>query len=286
MRRATSTIALVYRGRSSFDSRFDGALLHGVSEELAESNYDLLLINVDRAQLPDETLGQMLVRKGVSGALLRTTDLTREMCFELGEQGFPAVAMADRIDHDRVGSAYCISERAIEEGLGHLHLRGHRRFAVATNVVDDHDHSSRVEVFRRFLRDRGLPFHDDWFVRCPADTMGGRIALEQLMRCPERPTAVFALDLPIAQGICLEGMRTGIHVPRDLSLLTFDDTVDRFSSHPRLSSVVQPTGLLGRRATRFLVDIIDRRAVPGCLEIETTFEALDSTSAPALEAEA
>ena len=81
-------------------------------------------------------------------------------------------------------------------------------------------------------------------------------------------------------------MRTGIHVPRDLSLLTFDDTVDRFSSHPRLSSVVQPTGLLGRRATRFLVDIIDRRAVPGCLEIETTFEALDSTSAPALEAEA
>ena len=108
----------------------------------------------------------------------------------------------------------------IEEGLGHLHLLGHRRFAFATNVFDDYDHSSRVEASRRFLRERGLPFRDDWFVRCPADTMGGRIALEQLM---DRPGATdrglrpapsdCAGDLP-------RGDANGHPRAADLSLLT------------------------------------------------------------------
>lgn len=283
-RRATSTVALVYQGRTSIGSRFDATLLQGINEELDRTNHDLMIVNVDRARLPGETMGQMLLRKGVSGALLRTTTVTRPMCAELGEEGFPTVAIADHIDHPGVTSVYCDTTTPVRAALQHLFDLGHRRISVVTNSVLDHDHQQRLDGIRSFLREHDLPWNDQWLISCSADLIGGRTALRRLAALQDRPTAVFVLDPLIGLGLGLEAPRLGMEIPRDLSLISFDDTEDRLFAVPPISSIVQPTALLGQRATQLLVDLVDRKGRPSVVTLEGRFDSLDSTSVPAASA--
>ena len=280
-RRATSTVALVYQGKSSIGSHFDAALLQGINDELDGTKHDLMLINIDRARFPDETMGQMLLRKGVSGALLRTTTNTRAMCAELGEEGFPAVAIADQIDHPGVSSIFCDTTTPVRSALQHLFDLGHRRIAVVTNSVLDHDHQQRIDGIRGFLAEHDLPWDDRWLIQCSADLVGGRASLQRLLALEDRPTAVFVLDPLVGLGLCLEAPRLGVEIPRDLSVVSFDDTDDRLLAVPPISSIVQPTVLLGQRATQMLVDLVDRKGRPSVVTLEGRFESLDSTSVPA-----
>ena len=126
-RRGTTSIAFVYRGQSSINSRFDSLLLHGIAEELVQTDHDLMIVNAMRLRMEGESLGQMLLRRGVAGALIRTTSLTNTMCDELGQEGFPAVLVADRTDNEQIGTAYYDTEQAVSRAMDHLVQLGHRR---------------------------------------------------------------------------------------------------------------------------------------------------------------
>ncbi len=283
-RKATTSIALVYRGQSSLNSPFDSALLHGIAEELNQTNHDLMLINAARGHGPGESLGQMLLRRGVAGALLRTTTMTHIMGEELAEEGFPAVAIADRIEKGRVGCVYGNADAAVERALEHLTQLGHRKIAIALCAVDDFDHAQRLDTYRRFLNAGSLPPDERWIIRSPAWEPNGGAALRQIMALSDRPTAIFMADPALGTGLCVEALRMGVRIPRDLSVIGFDDTYTRYGTFPRLSSVCQDAQLLGRKSLQHLLDIIHHRSTPQRLSLDCVFEPLDSTAPPNDEA--
>lgn len=280
-RAGTTSVALVYCGRSSLNSAFDASILHGIAEGLNSTTYDFMVVNAARGRGPGESLGQMLMRRGVVGALLRTTAETHSMCDELAEDGFPAVALADRLEHDKIGSVCADTTPAIERALEHLVHLGHRKIAIALNVIDDHDHAHRLDVYRRFIADQGLDFDDRWIIRSPAHHDGGGAALRQVMAIPNRPTAVFATDPALGSGICVEALRMGIKLPDELSLIGFDDTAERFGTFPRMSSVCQDAVALGMEGLQQLLSRIEHRDnSAGRVEVPSWFEPLDSTAPP------
>ena len=52
---------------------------------------------------------------------------------------------------------------------------------------------------------------------------GGMAAAQQILAMPERPTAVICSNDMTAIGMMRESYQQGIHVPRDLSVIGFDD---------------------------------------------------------------
>ncbi|MBB6429532.1 LacI family DNA-binding transcriptional regulator [Algisphaera agarilytica] len=280
-RAGTTSIALVYGGRSTLNTTFDSAILHGIAEALATTTHDLMIVSASRGRGPDESLGQMLMRRGVVGALLRTTTETHGICDELAEDGFAAVALADRIDHDRIGSVWADATPSIERGLEHLLHLGHRKIAIALNVIDDFDHAHRLDTYRRFVQTHGLEFDERWVVRSPANHDGGGASLRQLMALPERPTAVFAADPALGAGICNEALRLGIKLPDELSLIGFDDTNERFGTFPRMSSICQDAVALGVEGLQQLLTLVERREpAERHVTVPSWFEPLDSTAPP------
>jgi LacI family transcriptional regulator len=279
-RKATASIALVYRGQSSLHSTFDAAVMHGIAEGLNQTDHDLMVINAARSRGQGESLGQMLLRRGVAGALLRTTTLTHGMCEELAEEGFPAVAIADRIDDERIGCVFGDTHSAIERALEHLVHLGHSKIAIALNVVDDFDHAQRLNTYQRFLNEAGLPTDERWIVRSAARQPSGGAALRQIMTLADRPTAVFMSDPPLGAGLCIEALRMGVEIPRDLSIIGFDDTFDRYGTFPQLSSVCQDAQMLGRKAIQHLLEIISHESAPKQIRLACCFEPLESTAPP------
>ena len=147
----------------------------------------------------------------------------------------------------------------------HLVDLGHRRFGAVLPFREDLDHSGRRRVARCHVRDERIAgWRDavtaagiDWASvpvagadRSEVET-GQRAAAELLDRA-ERPTAILALSDVLAFGVLRAAAERGIDVPRDLSVVGFDDVPEAAGARPALTTVRQPHREKGSAAVRLL----------------------------------
>lgn len=259
-RRSTTNIALVYTGEETLGSAFDAALMSGLARAAHETRFDLMILDLRRAKLSSETYTQMFIRKAIRGALLRTTAAARGVCEAIAAEGFPAVVVADRFDNPQVNYVYCDSRDASREAVDHLIGLGHRRIAIGINVVDDTDHIDRLGGYRESLATHGIQFDPRLVLRVPALRQGGGQMLRRLLTMPERPTAIFLTDPVTAVGALFEARKMGVNIPRDISIVGFDDADIRYSVFPELTSVCQDASVLGFEAFNAVMSLLERDA--------------------------
>jgi DNA-binding LacI/PurR family transcriptional regulator len=257
-RKSTSNIALVYTGESSLGSPFEAALMFGMSRGMEEYSYDLMILDARRSKLPHETYTQMFVRKGVRGAVIRTTAATRSVCQSIVDEGFPTIVVADRFENPNVNFIYSDSRESSREAVEHLIGLGHRRIAVCVNIVDDSDHADRLAGYRQALSENGIDFDRKLVLRTPANREGGWQLMRRIMAMPNRPTAVFLTDPMTVVGVMAEARKMGVEIPRDLSIVGFDDSELRYSVSPEMTAVCQDAAALGREAFKALYGMLDQ----------------------------
>ncbi len=286
-RKSTTNIALVYTGESSLGSPFDAALMYGMSRGMEEFAYDLMILDARRSRLPGESFTQMFVRKGVRGAVLRTTAQTRSVCEAIADEGFPVVVVGDRFEKPNVSFIYSDSRDTSRDGVEHLIGLGHRRIAVCINIVDDSDHADRVAGYRQAHADHGLTVDEKLILRVPANREGGEQLIRRLVTMPDRPTAVFLTDPITVVGALSEARKIGLEVPRDLSILGFDDSDTRYAVYPTLTAICQDAVAMGREAFVALHGMLDQPdGAPVVKKALRTWLEVHSSTAAAAEATA
>ena len=83
-------------------------------------------------------------------------------------------------------------------------------------------------------------------------------AAEKLLDHVPRPTAIFASNDEMAAGVLHAALQRGMVVPRDLSIIGFDDTPIAGHIWPPLTTVRWPIATMARAAARKLVAGDDR----------------------------
>jgi len=114
--------------------------------------------------------------------------------------------------------------------------------------VDDSDHLDRIAGYREAMIARGLPVDDRMIFRIPAKREGGIQLIRRIAAMPDRPTAMFFADPLPAIGAMMEAQNVGWNIPRDLSIVGFDDAELRFMVHPTMTAICQDARELGRVA--------------------------------------
>lgn len=251
-RRSSASIALVYTGPFSVGSPYDAACLDGIVTAMLESDFDLKITHLRRDKDPKETYSQFFFRKGVRGAILRSTSADRDVARMIGDEGFPAVVLGDRFDHPRLAFAYNESAAASEEGVEHLISLGHKRIAFAANDTDDGDHIDRLEAYRRTLISHGI-YDPQLEFRVPAHRLDGAQLMRKMMSSSTPPTAVFVADPLTACGAINEARKLDLLIPKEMSILGFDDSDTRFSVEPTMTAICQDSRELGRLAYELLI---------------------------------
>jgi LacI family repressor for deo operon, udp, cdd, tsx, nupC, and nupG len=81
---------------------------------------------------------------------------------------------------------------------------------------------------------------------------------------PQRPTAIFCFNDEMAMGVLHHARRTGLVVPRDLSVVGFDDIRFARYTEPALTTVAQPMRDIGEGTVKLLLSILadDSRTPP------------------------
>lgn len=281
-RRQITNIAFAYVDDISLGSPFDAALMHGISECMEQHEFDLMVLDLKRALRPRETYSQCFMRKGICGVVLRTSSHSKKVCEWIATEGFPAVVVGERFDNSLVNFIYADSRSSSREAVEHLINLGHRKIAIAINVVEDSDHLDRLNGYKDALAAHQMPFDARLVMQVPARRDGGEQFIRRIEVLPDRPTAAYLTDPMAAVAAMVEAQRRGLRVPQDISIIGFDDAQLRFLTYPRMTAVCQEARYLGKAAFAALQNLITRTPSPARVQrvLQTQFEVHESTAVP------
>ncbi|MGW7528407.1 LacI family DNA-binding transcriptional regulator [Streptomyces sp. NPDC054783] len=183
----------------------------------------------------------------------------------------PVLPGVDIVANDDEHGARLATEHLI--GLGHRHI-AHIAGQGAVGEL-------RRRSFEATMREHGLA---DTAVVEQGDLTeeGGYRATVRLLSRPRRPTAVFAVNDMTCVGALSAAEETGLQVPRDLSLVGYDNTYLSRLRHLWLTTVDNAGHDVGRRAAQRLLDRIDEPDRPSEVDLATPVLEVRGTTAPPL----
>ena len=144
------------------------------------------------------------------------------------------------------------AQRAIE----HLVQLGHRRIAYIANQRSYRSNLDRMTSYQQVLAAHKIPVDTDLIVESDGTLQGGSAAARILLSRPQSPTAIFCFNDMTAIGVLGALQQAKIRVPERMSVIGFDDIEFAAYCSPPLSTVRQPTDLMGQRLIHMLLALI------------------------------
>jgi DNA-binding LacI/PurR family transcriptional regulator len=201
---------------------------------------------------------------------------------DLGRAGVPLVVVDPRRPVEAgVLAVGATNFRGGLDATAHLVSLGHRRIATITGPQEQDDAVARLAGYRTALIQAGLPVDDDLIRTGDYGVDGGFRAAGLLLRLDDPPTAVFAGSDDAALGVLRAAREHGVRVPRDLSVVGFDDLPVTPWLDPPLTTVRQPLAEMGDAAVTLVHRAREGTRGPAHLELATRLVVRESTAPPA-----
>jgi DNA-binding LacI/PurR family transcriptional regulator len=109
----------------------------------------------------------------------------------------------------------------------------------------------------------------------------GYVGTHQLLARDDPPTAIVAASDVTAFGVMEAALALDYTIPRDLSVVGFDDVPEAAYRRPALTTIRQPLREMGRLATRMLVTHLEDPETPLTrIELPTSLQLRDTTAPP------
>ena len=263
---------------SDISNPFFPELVKSIETTAFEHGYDVVLSNTNYDPERTSRYVRRLIGRKVAGVALMTSELDAALISEMARREV-AVVFLDLGQPGPHMSNLCVDyEAGIEEAIRHLVELGHRRIAFVSGPEHLRSAAKRLEAFRGAVA-RLLPGETPRIFRGNFKLEGGRRAAREMLAAGPLPTAVVAANDLMALGLVGELRAAGLEIPRDVSVVGFDDIAFASLVEPRLTTVCLPRGELGRRAVEALLETISHPEQRGVeIKIPTYLVARGSTA--------
>ena len=202
--------------------------------------------NYDPARLHSSI--RRMVERGVDAIAVMTSEVAPESLQQAVRAGLPLVLMNQGDLAEKYPNVPVEYATGFREALAHLLSIGHRDIGFIAGPKELNSARRRKEAFRSALRAHGLTVRREFIAAGDMRVEGGHAAMEQLLRCRPRPTAVLTSNDLMAVGALQAAHEAHVRVPGELSLIGFDDLPIAAMLHPALSTIRHPRREVAARA--------------------------------------
>jgi len=157
--------------------------------------------------------------------------------------------IVDDLDVNYIGVDNKEGGRMATEYLASL---GHKRIATVTGNINTQAGKQRLDGYRQALSRAGISVSQDYIFEGDYSRRSARAAAEKFMALPERPTAIFAASDEMALELIAYAMEKGLKVPRELSIIGFDDNPAAIYGPVALTTVKQPLFEMAEESVKYL----------------------------------
>ena len=239
---------------------FFPSVVQGVEEVFNRKGYFTLVFTTNESPSKEEELFSGAFGRMVDGAILIPAVDDPQYYTDLK---LPLV-LVDRTLGKRLSTVVINNYKggylATKELLDHGHkliavLNGDRNrdFTVGTN---------RFDGYLAAMGEAGVSVRDEYVRYCRWDKESGYEMTAKLLALKQRPTAIFATNSQICIG-CLKCLQEhGMKVGRDISLVSFDDSLEAQLNQPAVTVISRPMIEMGHMAAEMLLSILEGKPEP------------------------
>ena len=200
-----------------------------------------------------ERYSRLLLQRGAEGIITVDFNLAHSL-------PVPAVAIPGHTENEGVTNIVLDHRHAAELALKHLVELGHRKIAILRGHPDSADSRYRWNAVQEVAQELGLQLNPEVVIQIDSTDSSPILGYPYGKRLVERKqafTALFAYNDISAIGAIRAFQEAGLHVPRDVSVVGFDDIPGAAFHYPSLTTVRQPLQRMGEIAVEVLVGRID-----------------------------
>jgi LacI family transcriptional regulator len=243
---------------------FFARIAHDLEAELRKQGHNLVIASSEESVEQERELLESLRSLSVRGFILAPTSASdNQHIVKLARDGAPIVLIDRVAENVRCDSVVVDNEGGAREAVNYLVENGHRRIAILRDESRIFTAQERFAGYRNALEAHGLGV-DDSLVNVSRSTVEHAIeATIRLFSRREKPTALFTVDSLMTQGALLALRSMGLSIPREVSLVGFDDFDLATFTDPQITVVAQPIAEIGPRAAALLIERLEgKKAAP------------------------
>lgn len=233
-------------------------VVRGAEEAAQSAGYSVLLCDSNENPQTEERHLATLFSRRVDGVLLASC--VNSIAYQtMVNRRFPMVfvdrlppAMVDgTVSTDNVQAGYLAAKHLID--------LGHERIGMVVGHLGLSPHRDRLEGFRKAMQESHFPILDECLISGGVQIEDGLAAGHRLLDLAVPPTALMVSNNTLMLGILQALEEKKISVPRQLSVVGFDDYIWNRYFNPSLTSVAQRTHEMGKKSVELLLGIINGR---------------------------
>lgn len=258
-RQRTSTLGLIIP--DTYNPYF-AEVARGIEQVAFERDFTVILCHSDYS--PDRELQYVDVLRAerAAGAIWIPATEDREAALRLIEYEVPLVVLDRRVTNIRCPAVVADNLRGGYVATEHLIALGHQRIGCIARPVGLSHSQDRILGYQAALHDHELANDETLIARGGFRLEDGYQATFRLLDSEPPPTAIFAYNDIMAMGALRAAHERGLQVPRDFSIVGFDDIPQAAFACPALTTVSQPKFDMGRRGAELLLDLIAGKTPP------------------------
>jgi LacI family transcriptional regulator len=230
-------------------------ILAGMDEMASRRGYHLLVVFLGGARPKSSAVEQLISHRRVDAIMTVASTVDDDELIQLAEWDVPMVCVARKSPLKKIPCILFDGAGGAAEATRLLLARDRRRIVHIRGPRDNYDAEERARGFRNALKKAGVRSDAKREVEGNFKREGGIRAIQKIMDCGISFDAVFAGNDEMAIGAIEELQSRGKNVPREISVIGFDDIESaRFVG---LTTVRVPARELGRVAVRLAFEMLD-----------------------------
>lgn len=246
-------------------------IIAGIEEYLLHRNYFFLVASHHWEPELMKAVPEAMKRRGVEGLIVVNTALP--------DLSLPSVRIGDTAQHHRSACIRLDEEKGTRLALEYLVSQGHREIAFFRGDTASTTTQERWNGILRAASEMGIRVDRKRTVQLKIDRSKGNVQLgwlgysaaQELLERKVPFTALMAYNDSTAIGAMRAFLDAGLNVPRDVSVVGYDDIPAAEYERPALTTVRQPLMEMGAAAAKTLLQLVQNEKIETDILIDPTF---------------
>lgn len=246
----TEVISLVIpRYEGAFYSFYLLELIRGIGTLCDVLKLDLLLHLTDAKS--DLNLS------GIGGVIFADIIGNRHQLEYALDRGIPCVVINHYISDLNVPCIWVDNAKGACEAVNYLAGLGHKRIAHITGDLITQAACQRLDGYKKGLEKNSLQFLEEYVVKTDYSRGQARQAIHKLLRLSRPPTAIFVASDSMALEVMAVATELGKSIPKDFSIIGFDDNPSGLYAPVSLTTIRQPLIKMAEAGVKELHRMVD-----------------------------
>jgi DNA-binding LacI/PurR family transcriptional regulator len=236
---------------------FDNRIISGIHQSAYQNNYRVFLLQSKEKYLTFEDYENVLKNHSFAGIIL-LTGVTDTKLLELLIMSCPIVMCSEYCDVNGISFVSIDDTIAARKATEHLISCGCKKISLLNCSLQFMFARHREQGYIETLKKAELEIRDEWITHMSSIdySLAYSYALD-FLSLPDRPDACFAVSDVYAVAVICAAKKLGIQIPRDLSIIGFDNIELSSIMSPSLTTIDQPGEKIGYQACELLIEKIN-----------------------------